>query len=162
MNSNIRALFLHHLSRLQTVVKKTPEAVFPCRLASDMFSLEMNAKIAANFILRGYCPLLATEVVSFYREEEGKAAVLKQIEDTIHYLQDAGDVGPLDDTILISDKAGFNLVELGQSEYVHRYILPNFLFHMSMVYAIARAHGVALSKGDFDGLHGYPADFSFV
>jgi hypothetical protein len=31
-----------------------------------------------------------------------------------------------------------------------------------MAYAIARAAGVPLSKGDFDGYHQYPDGFSFV
>ncbi|MGV7210836.1 DUF1993 family protein [Oxalobacteraceae bacterium A2-2] len=45
---------------------------------------------------------------------------------------------------------------------LHLYILPNFHFHLSMAYAIARQQGVALGKPDYDGYHAYPPGFSFV
>ncbi|MCG7587734.1 DUF1993 family protein [Photobacterium sp. OFAV2-7] len=51
---------------------------------------------------------------------------------------------------------------MSQSEFIHQYILPNFYFHISMVYAIAKSKGVVLSKADFDGIHSYPSGFSFV
>ncbi|EOV1092755.1 DUF1993 family protein [Vibrio fluvialis] len=53
-------------------------------------------------------------------------------------------------------------IALAPFEFFHHYIVPNMLFHLSMVYAIARANGVALSKGDMDGLHRYSPGFSFL
>lgn len=50
------------------------------------------------------------------------------------------------------------------SEYLqiwHTFAWPNFVFHLSMVCASDRAKGVPLSKGDYDGIHGYPLGFSF-
>jgi hypothetical protein len=47
------------------------------------------------------------------------------------------------------------------SEYVSSFVLPNFFFHISMVYAIAKNNGVSVSKGDFDGIHQYPKGFSW-
>jgi hypothetical protein len=52
-------------------------------------------------------------------------------------------------------------VELNGHEFIELYIIPNFLFHLSMAYAIARAEGIAVSKGDFDGFHSYPEGFCF-
>ncbi|MCP2011090.1 DUF1993 domain-containing protein [Duganella violaceipulchra] len=34
-------------------------------------------------------------------------------------------------------------------------------FHFSMVYTIARSHGAAIGKQDFDGYHLYAPGFSF-
>ena len=42
------------------------------------------------------------------------------------------------------------------------YALPNFFFHYSMVYAIARQAGVEIGKSDFDGYHDYPVGFTFM
>ena len=42
------------------------------------------------------------------------------------------------------------------------YAVPNFFFHYSMVYAIARNAGVAIGKTDFDGFHKYPLGFIFT
>jgi hypothetical protein len=47
------------------------------------------------------------------------------------------------------------------SEYVSSFVLPNFFFHISMVYAIAKNNGVSVSKGDYDGIHQYPKGFSW-
>jgi uncharacterized protein len=160
--TDIKRLFTHYLLQLKVIVSKTPPEIFPCSLSEGMFSLEMHAKIAANFTLRGYCPLLNVDPVSFYREEIGRDAVLSQIEDTLVYLADASDINEFDDSKFIVDKAGSSDIELCQSEFIHLYIFPNFLFHISMVYAIAKANGVTLGKGDFDGFHAYPSGFSFV
>jgi hypothetical protein len=35
--------------------------------------------------------------------------------------------------------------------YVADFVLPNFFFHTSMVYALLRNNGVELGKGDFLG-----------
>jgi hypothetical protein len=127
-----------------------------------MFSLEMNAKIAANFVLRGYCPLLGKDAISLMSDEQGKVAVVRQIIDTRALLETLPEIRRLDDSKVLSDKAGCSEIQLCQSDFIHQYIVPNYFFHMGMVYAIAKSKGVAVSKGDFDGLHAYPADFSFV
>ncbi|UZJ43210.1 DUF1993 domain-containing protein [Marinimicrobium sp. C6131] len=162
MNHSIKKVFQHYLSQLEAIVAKVPPETFASSLADDMFNLEMNAKIAANFILRGYCPLIKREVVSFIREESGKAAVQAQITETISYLKGLPEAQQPDATRRLRDKAGFSEVDLSEPEFIYHYIIPNFLFHVSMVYAIARANGVKLSKGDYDGFHSYPTGFTFV
>ncbi len=127
-----------------------------------MFTLEMKAKIAANFALRGYCPLVGQSVVSFFSDEPGKEAVRAQLSKTLSYLKELPEVDQLDDAKRLTDKAGFAEVDLPQPVFIHHYIVPNMLFHISMVYAIARANGIDLGKGDYDGIHSYPEGFSFV
>lgn len=162
MDTSIKSLFQYYLSQLDVIVSKIPPEKFPLTLANGMFTLEMNAKIAANFALRGYCPLLNHSVVSFFRDESGKEAVQEQLSETIKYLNELPEVIQFDDKKLLKDKAGFSEVELSQPVFIYRYIFPNFLFHISMVYAIAKANGVELGKGDYDGIHSYPEGFSFV
>lgn len=159
---DVQQRFCRHLKQLRAMLTKVPEQLFECSLAEDMFPLATHAKIAANFSLRGYCPLLGKAVVSLSQSEQTRAAVLRQIDDSLQYLAKAEPIDKFDDSVMLSDKAGFNQLELCQSEFINLYIFPNMLFHISMVYAIARANGVALSKGDFDGLHSYPEGFSFI
>ena len=158
---NIKKLFTHYLQQLKEIVALLPEELLNQTLADDMFSLEMHAKIAANFSLRGYCSLLGVEVVSFFQQQTGLNALNQQIADTLAYLDAAVEITEFDDSKLLTDKAGDAEISLPQSEFIHLYIVPNFLFHISMVYAIARANGIALSKGNFDGFHSYPPGFSF-
>ncbi|QUX95472.1 hypothetical protein C0J08_08560 [Marinomonas sp. CT5] len=162
MSSNIKELFNGYLLQLETIVNKVPPELFSESLADGMFSLEVNAKIAANFVLRGYYPLLGKEVISLMSDEQGKAAVIRQIIDTRALLDTLPEIHNFDDSKVITDKAGFSEIQLCQSDFIHQYIVPNYFFHMGMVYAIAKSKGLAVSKGDFDGLHSYPADFSFV
>jgi hypothetical protein len=100
--------------------------------------------------------------MSIELSESGKLATLELIQQVKIQLELLDDFNGYDDRKLIVDKAGFNDISLPQSQFILSYIIPNFMFHMSMVYAIARKNGVDLSKGDFDGLHRYPTGFSFV
>lgn len=61
----------------------------------------------------------------------------------------------------VQDQAGFRALQWPLAEYQQLFALPNFFFHLSMVYAIAKTQGYALSKGDYDGIHQYPAGFSW-
>lgn len=162
MNLSIKKLFHHYLLQLQVIVSKIPPEKFSLALSEGMFSLEMNAKIAANFALRGYCPLLNLDVVSFTTDDSGKEAVQQQLSKTLTYLADLPEIDELDNKAMVREKAGFLEVELSQPLFIHQFILPNFFFHISMVYATAKANGVDLSKGDFDGIHTYPKGFSFI
>lgn len=162
MKTHVKALFLHCLEQLEHLTKNIPAEHFDKSLNDNMFCLAIQAKIATNFVLRGYCPLLRTEIVSFDQDSNEKAAIVKQIRSTIEHLAALPEVTHLDETVEHSEKAGFAMVALPQPAFIHQYILPNLHFHMSMIYAIARCNGVMLSKGDYDGFHQYPSGFSFT
>ncbi len=161
MQTSLKGLFQYYLDRLGCILDKVPEDEFSKSLAPGMLSLEENAKVALTFVLRGYCPLLGEAVVSFYDAEPGRNSLQQQLAKTLGFLEQQPDVSVIDKNVIVEDKAGFNKVALLQPDYIQRYILPNFMFHLSMVYGIARANGVELGKGDFDGMHSYPAGFSF-
>ncbi|WP_203142825.1 DUF1993 family protein [Marinobacter mangrovi] len=150
------------LEQLDGMLTGIPDRLFGEALAPDMFPLGTNAKIAANFSLRGYCPLLGQDVVSFDGGGDDKTAVMQQVRQTLNHLASLPDVDDLDPDKTERDRAGFNEIALPQPAFIQHYILPNLLFHSSMVYAIARLHGVELGKADFDGFHSYPSGFHFV
>ncbi len=162
MSVEIKPLFLSYLERLEAIVEKVSEDLFDSSLSQDMFSLETNAQVAGNFLLRGFGPLVGKESELLEPDSLGKQSLLRLFSDIRKQLNALPEFEAFDDNIRLLDTAGSAQVELPQSEFIFRYIVPNFMFHMSMVYAIARNNGVQLSKGDFDGLHHYPQGFSFV
>lgn len=157
----IKSTFVQYLEQLQKVLNKVPDELFSVSLASDMFSLVVNAKIACNFVLRGFCPYIDKPVPKLERAGQSREDINQQLQDTLDYLSSA-DVSKASQERVLTDTAGFAEVSLPASEFMLRYIIPNVLFHVSMVYAIARQNGVVLSKADFDGLHEYPPGFSFL
>src|SRR5690606_10006035 len=108
------------------------------------------------------CPLSGAPVASFDNNDSSFPGLQRQISSTIEHLEgittEKWETGR--DT-RFQDQAGFTKVSLPEFEYLQLYTLPNFFFHLSMVYAIARKQGIAVSKGDFDGYHSYPDGFSF-
>jgi hypothetical protein len=64
-------------------------------------------------------------------------------------------------TLTVRTTAGFAGLALPGPEFLQLYALPNFFFHYSMVYAIARQAGAPIGKADFDGYHAYPPGFEF-
>lgn len=126
------------------------------------FCLSANAQISLNFALRGYLPLVGTPIQLVDVGPTSQSQLLSKADEVIATLVHAAEIDYFDDSKFVNDDAGHKAISLPQSEYVLNFILPNLYFHISMVYAIARAHGVSVSKGDFDGIHYYPEYFSFV
>ena len=160
-----KAIFLRYLKQLGTLIDKIEahagEELLSAALSDDMFPLLSQARIAANFSLRACCPLAGTEVLSFDNGELSFAGIRKQLNQTIDYLQTL-EIPSAGGAAEVRENAGFAEIVLPVDDYVHSLALPNFFFHLSMVYAIAKSRGVPLSKGDYDGHHSYPQGFSFV
>ena len=159
-------IYVEYLERLVRLLNKVEthfegdEAVLDARLIDDMFPLAVQAEIVADFALRSCCPIAGVEVVSFSKEEKSFENLITQISETIEHVKKL-DALENNLNVEIQDKAGPAPVSLVADEFLLRFAYPNFYFHLSMVYAIARANGVPLTKGDFDGVHQYPPGFSF-
>lgn len=138
MECTVKSLFMTYLKQLEVVVEKVPDKLFPQSLSSDMFPLEMNAKIAANFLLRGYCPLVGMAPLSLMREERGKLSVLTQVSKTRSCLQAMPDIVEWDDSQFITDRAGTAQVSLCQSRFVYEYRVHCAELHVSYGYGVCR------------------------
>jgi uncharacterized protein len=158
-------LFLHYLHRLDAVLKAVEAfdaGVAARRLHPDMFPLLQQARIATGFSLRAACPLAGREIVSFRDDDMSFASIHAELARTTAYLAalpdaDFDGIGAL----TVHTTAGFAELALPGWEYYQMYAVPNFFFHYSMVYAIARQAGVPIGKSEFDGYHRYPAAFTF-
>ena len=138
------------------------DGLLAARLHEDMLPFAQHVRATANFALRGCCPLAGVPVVSFDGDEVSFAGLQWQVVETMRFIADIPPSqfnGPADR--ICHDRAGFADLALPADEYLNLYILPNFYFHLSMVYAIARSRGVAIGKGDFDGYHIYAPGFSW-
>ena len=165
MPINPTVIFNHSLLQLRGMLQKIEAGgsdVLSARLHEDMLSFASQVRATANFALRGCCPLAGLDTVNFEAGELSFAALTRQVDDTMRHL--AAIPSALFDGSaerLCRDRAGFADIALPGDEYLNLYILPNFYFHFSMVYAIARSQGAAIGKQDFDGYHLYAQGFSF-
>ncbi|PIG30017.1 hypothetical protein CLU93_4349 [Janthinobacterium sp. 35] len=160
MRINPAAIFCRSLPQLSAMLDKTGTApqLLVARLHPDMLPFAQQVRAAVSFSLRGCCPLAGLDVADF----SAAASLQEQIAQTMRYLKDIPAErfdGPPER--LCRDRAGFADIALPADEYLNLYILPNFYFHFSMAYAIARSQGAAIGKGDFDGYHAYAPGFSF-
>jgi len=158
-------LFLHYLRQLEAILKQVEAfdgAVGEQRLHPDMFPLLQQARVAIGFTLRATCPLAGREIVSFRTDECTFAGVHAELERTMAYLAAIPDADFADmEALRVRTTAGFAELDLPAPAYFQMYAVPNFFFHYSMVYAIARQAGVPIGKSDFDGYHRYPSGFTF-
>ncbi len=65
------------------------------------------------------------------------------------------------ETRRVQHRAGFAELDQSGREYLTLFGMPNFMFHLSMAFAILRQNGVEIGKADFDALHDYPHGFRF-
>lgn len=162
MKTSIKCQLLRGLTQLDLIISKLHDKTFSKTLSSDMLPLSAHAKIAANFTLRGYCPLLGISAKSFETKQVRKEGIRLYIAQIRQYLESLPEIDQLNSNIMQTDRAGMADINLPEPEFINLYIIPNLYFHISMVYAIAKSCGEPVGKGDFDGYHSYPSGFSFV
>ncbi|MFD2167899.1 DUF1993 family protein [Thalassotalea euphylliae] len=157
---HLKPMLIRYLKQLNHMLGLCDDSILAAKLADDMLPFGAHAAVVNNFAKRMYYPLVNRPVV-LVEQQNTIAETQAILEVTINALLALPNVHQFDDSLSISDRAGFEDIALPQSEYVMSFALPNFYFHLSMVYAIGKVQSVPLSKGDFDGYHSYPANFSF-
>lgn len=159
-------LFLHYLGRLENLLKRIQAFdadISANRLHPEMFPLLQQARTAIGLTLRATCPLAGRDIVSFGDETWTLESIFAELDATVAYLSaipDSDFAGI--DGLEVSTTAGFADLQMPGWDYYLMYAVPNFFFHYTMVYAIARQAGVPIGKGDFDGYHTYPPGFAFT
>jgi hypothetical protein len=148
-------VFRHYLGQMAGIVEKAGRAAMTAQIA-DSFTASQHFATAAGFTLRIACPLAGRAVPDLPTALAPRMAVARA---TLGAMKPSEFDGAADR--IISHRAGFTDLEQTAHDFVFLYGLPNFFFHVTMGYASLRAAGLPLGKGDFDGFHGYPADFRF-
>jgi hypothetical protein len=132
--------------------KIAPEVLLGLRLAPDMFALSRQVQVACDFAKNTAGRLAAVEVPKFPDEEKTFAELQERIAKTKAYvtgISAAAFEGA--EARVITFPIGGKPHEMDAADYLNHFALPNFYFHLTAVYAILRANGVALGKGDFIG-----------
>ena len=154
-------VFVHYLNQMAEILARddlTPD-MLGHRLAPDMPAAAAQFATAVNFSLRICLKLAGKKGSAVPQIEQDRDSLLDWVHGARKKLaaltvDDYADAGRE-----ISHRAGVAFLTQSAQDYLFKFGLPNFFFHMSMAYANLRAAGLPLGKADFDGLHDYPKDF---
>jgi hypothetical protein len=133
--------------------KKFDSAVLAqARLFPDMYPLVRQVQIACD-TAKGAAGRLAGVDVPKHEDTEATFAELKtRIAKTLDFLKTVGAAQLKDaDSRSIELKFPSGVWKFTAIAYLNDFVLPNFYFHVSMVYALLRKNGVEVGKGDFLG-----------
>jgi uncharacterized protein len=158
-------VFRRYLQRLLTLLDiaeahagTASAALLQARLAADMLPLQTQVDVVSNFALRGCFPLAGEAMPDdgdFPASFDGLRARLAK---SMALLETLPPERFTDGWMrVVHDRAGDAELSLPAVEFLFQYALPNFFFHLGVVYAILRSCGVPLGKADFDGYHRYPS-----
>ena len=167
MNFEVNEQFCLYLQKLLALVEKLEQhnsengMLLSTRLTDDTLPLGVQIKIASNFALRACCNIAGTLMPEFTDDMDDFSGAKQYVLRVTDHIKNLEQSKPIENSQRISDDAGLKKIDMPASQYVTDFALPNFFFHMSMIYATAKCNGVAVTKGDFDGIHYYPEGFSW-
>ncbi|WP_429816208.1 DUF1993 domain-containing protein [Ensifer sp. B1-9] len=120
------------------------------RLAPDMLTLAGQVQRVSDTSKGLVGRLTSIEVPRFPDEEKTLDELRQRIANTVAFLET---VRPVDLEDSASRQVVLNFptlkVTLTGEEYLLRFVLPNFYFHLTTAYDILRHNGVPIGKGDF-------------
>jgi hypothetical protein len=132
--------------------KIAPAALLTARLFPDMFSLTRQVQAACDTSTRVTARLVGAEPPRFEDTEVTFADLHERIQKTSAYLQShPADRFPDEEEPKIEFKTGNDGISLTPRDYLTRFALPNFYFHVATAYDILRHNGVLLGKRDYLG-----------
>jgi hypothetical protein len=123
------------------------------RLAPDMFALTRQVQVATDQAKNGLSRLAGVEPPKFEDNETTLEALKERLAKTVAYIK------TLDPKAIDASADREIVFPLGQkqgrmlgADYLNHYVLPNFYFHFTAAYGIARAFGADVGKRDFLGV----------
>jgi len=129
-----------------------PEALITARLFPDMFPLAKQVRAACDTARRAAARISGKEPSDSQDTDKTFADLYKRIRDTVGHLQRYSPDGFVDsEDLKVKLSIGPNAVTITTREYLIRFALPNFYFHVTTAYDILRHNGIALGKRDFLG-----------
>lgn len=129
-----------------------PDVLLNARLSPDMFPLTRQIQIATD-TAKGCAARLAGKKIPVYKDSEKTFNQLYQrLDRTVAFLKKARykDFNGAEGREIILQFPSMTLRFTGE-EYLNRFVLPNFYFHVTTAYAILRHCGVAIGKRDYLG-----------
>jgi hypothetical protein len=132
--------------------KIDPAVLTSARLAPDMHPLNRQVHLLSD-TAKGACARLAGVAVPSFADTETTFPELKaRIAKTLDFIASVRpDQIDGSETRDISLKAGSRELSFKGQDYLVRFALPNFYFHVTTAYAILRHNGVPIGKLDYLG-----------
>lgn len=132
--------------------KVDPKVIADTRLIVDMLPLKRQVMIACD-TAKGAAARLAGVEVPKHEDTEATLTELKErIQKTLAFLatvKPEQTVGAETREIVLQFPS--ITMKFTGLDYVTKFVLPNFYFHMSVAYALLRKNGIELGKGDYLG-----------
>jgi hypothetical protein len=156
--------FVHMLGNLKAILekgaayaaaKKIDESVLVgARLFPDMFPLTVQVQIAADFARGTAARLAGVEPPKVEDNEKNFAELIARVDNAIAYVRTftAAQIDGSETRQVTRTIRGTPKTFTGQ-DYLIKFALPNFYFHLATTYAILRHNGVEVGKGDFLGAY---------
>jgi uncharacterized protein len=132
--------------------KIAPEVMLGLRLTPNMFAVMRQVQVTCDFAKNTCGRLAQVELPRFADEEKTFAELYERINKTIAFISSLSPKafeGAATRAVQFPI-AGKPFTMQGEA-YLNSFALPNFYFHMTSAYAILRANGVDLGKGNFLG-----------
>jgi hypothetical protein len=151
MLRNLSALLDKGLAHAEAK-KFDPAVLVNARLAPDMFPLSRQVQIATDMAKAAVARLTGQEPPRYEDTEQTMEELKARIAKTIDYIESApasAFEGSEDRDIRIPLRD--RTLEMKGLQYVRQWVLPNFYFHVTTVYALLRHNGVDIGKRDFLG-----------
>ena len=132
--------------------KIDPAAFLHSRLAPDMFDFTRQVQVVTDQARRGAARLAGVEAPSYQDNETTLGQLKARLAKTVAYLKtlDAKAVDAAADRD-IKFPAGPRSAQMKGDDYLNHYLLPNYYFHLTTAYDLARHAGVQIGKRDFLG-----------
>jgi uncharacterized protein len=129
-----------------------PEVLIQGRLRPDMLPFVAQIRIATDTAKGAAARLTGSELPKWADDEASFAEVHERLNKAIDYLG-TFEAGQFDgaETRDIELKFGPRNMHFSGQDYVTRFVLPNFYFHVSIAYAILRYSGLDIGKADYLG-----------
>lgn len=143
------------LDKAEAHAKQTsaaPAELLSARLYPDMWSLAEQVRAACNFPIRAAGRLSGTSMPQFDGKDDSFEALRQRIAFTLKFVQSvprAAIEGSEAREIVFP--SGDTENKLSGQDYLFKFALPNFYFHLTTAYDILRHKGVKLGKEDYLG-----------
>ena len=155
-------IFVRMLTHLSNVLDKAtahaktakidPAELLATRLFPDMWSLAEQVRAACNFPVRATGRLSGLPMPQFDEKDDGFAGLKERIASVIAFVKtaDRASIDGTEQKEIVFPTGDTQRVMSGQ-DYLLKFALPNFYFHLTATYAILRHKGVPLVKEDYLG-----------
>lgn len=149
------AALSHGLAKAEAFAAETgrpPEEILGARLAPDMLAYSAQIQRVSDTSKNAIGRVLGVTPPAMPDEEKTFAELQDRIARTVAYL-DAQDAAALDARAgaEVVMKLGGSDVTFTAEDYLLKFALPNFYFHVATAHGILRQLGVAIGKRDYLG-----------